>query len=214
MASMRVLPCLTATVLRSSASRTSRSASSRCDCFDIVGVLPRGRPGPTCDCRVRQRNCLGLFPGEGFAPAVGGCECPRPHAAVELRFATGRAIGAQIHRAAGRNALEKSLRAGRRDGADAGIALRGRFARGGGKDSSNYDPATLEHGRKSLAFFAIMPGNYAYHRSGPTKRTPMLTRRTLLAGSATALAAGADPAAAAAPPADKQAPGIYRYKIG
>src|ERR1700683_2049955 len=177
MASLRVLPCLTAPVLRSSASRTSRSASSRCDCFDIVGVLPRWRPGPTCDCRVRQRTCLGLFPDEGFAPAVAGCECARPHAAVSLRFATGRAIGAQIHRAAGRNALEKSLRAGRRDGADAGIALRGGFARGGGKDSSNYDPATLEHGRKSLAFFAIMPGNYAYHRLPTIALSPPKGRR-------------------------------------
>ena len=33
--SMRVSPCLTATALRSMASRTSRSASSRLSCFDI-----------------------------------------------------------------------------------------------------------------------------------------------------------------------------------
>jgi hypothetical protein len=71
---------------------------------------------------------FGLFPHQRFAPAVAPAECARPHAAAELRFASRRAIGVQDRRTAGINALEKSLRAGRRDRANAGIALRGRFA--------------------------------------------------------------------------------------
>jgi hypothetical protein len=99
-----------------------------------------------------MRLC-GLFPHQRLAPAVARGECARPHAAVELRFAAGRAIGVHNRRTAGRDALEKSLRAGRRDGADAGIALRGRFACGGGKESGEHDPATLEHGRETPRVF-------------------------------------------------------------
>ena len=40
MASIRVLPCFTATVFRSIASFTRRSVSSRIDCFDISRFLP------------------------------------------------------------------------------------------------------------------------------------------------------------------------------
>lgn len=40
MASIRVLPCFTATVFRSIASFTKRSVSSRIDCFDISRFLP------------------------------------------------------------------------------------------------------------------------------------------------------------------------------
>jgi hypothetical protein len=106
---------------------------------------------------------LGLFPQQRFASAVARGECARPHAAVKLRFASRRAIGVQDHRTAGIDALEKSLRASRRDRADARVTLRGRFAWGGGngKKSRKHDPATLAHGAKSLAFFAIMQSKYA-----------------------------------------------------
>src|ERR1700719_447370 len=161
MASMRVLPCLTATVLRSSASRTSRSASSRCDCFDMLRFSSWVAPRSYMRLPQSAMRLCGLFAHQRLTPAVARGEGARPHASVELRFASRRAIGVQIRRAAGRDALEKCLRAGRRDGANAGIALRGGIARAGsGKDSSQHDPATLEHGRKPLAFFAIMRCEY------------------------------------------------------
>jgi len=71
---------------------------------------------------------FGLFPQQRFAPAVAAAEFAGSLAAIELRFAGRRAAGVPNRRATGVNALEKSLRAGLRYGADAGIALRGRFA--------------------------------------------------------------------------------------
>jgi hypothetical protein len=73
-------------------------------------------------------SLCGLFPHQRFAPAGAPAECARPQAAVELQFATGRAIGVQNHPTAGINALEKRLRTSRRDRANAGVTLRGRFA--------------------------------------------------------------------------------------
>jgi hypothetical protein len=71
---------------------------------------------------------FGLFPHQRFASAVAAAEFAGSLADFKLRFARGGAAGALNRRTTGRNALEKSLRAGLGYGADAGIALRGRFA--------------------------------------------------------------------------------------
>jgi len=105
---------------------------------------------------------FGLFPDQRFTPAVAAAEPAGSLAEFKLRFAGRRAAGALNRRTTGINALEKGLRAGFGDGADAGIALRGRVAAGGyGKGSRKHDPSILGHGAKFLAFFAIMQSEYA-----------------------------------------------------
>jgi hypothetical protein len=94
-----------------------------------------------------------LFPDQRFAPAVAAAEPAGSLAEFELRFAGRRAAGVLNRRTTGINALEKGFRAGLGYGADAGIALRGRFAAADdGKERRKHDPAILAHGAKPSRF--------------------------------------------------------------
>src|SRR5580704_3410330 len=218
MASIRVLPCLTATVLRSSASRTSRSASSRCDCFDIVALLPRWRHGPTCDWRNRQCAFAAYFRWSVLPRQSRAANAPVPM--QPLNWDLQRAVQSALRTAGQRvethwkKASEQVVAIVQMPASPCAAASPEAAA---ARKAANTILPDLHTGQIPRVFRhnakPVCSASPSYHCLGAAKRTPMLTRRSLLAGSA-ALVAGTDSAAAAAPPADKQAPGIYRYKIG
>src|ERR1700722_18700228 len=70
-ASIRVLPCLMLTVLRSIASLTRRSASSRIASFDMTGFPGCRRYAPTCEyahsqCACQKQTVLTTLPRLSF----------------------------------------------------------------------------------------------------------------------------------------------------
>src|SRR5580704_3082845 len=165
MASIRVLPCLTATVLRSSASRTSRSASSRCDCFDIVALLPRWRHGPKYNWRNRQCAFAAYFRCSVLPRQSRAANAPVPMQPLNCDLQ--RAVLSAFRTAGQRvethwkNASEQVVAIVQMPASPCAAASPEAAA---ARNAANTIQRHLSTGTNPLAFFAIMGCNYACHR--------------------------------------------------